>query len=324
MSTAPKVLVLAGGLSHEREVSLRSGRRVSDALRESGCEVVESDLDAHLLAHLDAEAPDLVWPLLHGASGEDGSVRDVLDVVGVPYVGADAAACRRAFDKPTANDLVGAAGLSVPVSVSLPHSLFRELGASAVLDALVARLGLPLAVKPTRGGSALGVTVCDDRADLPRAMVDCFAYGDTALVQRAVRGREIAVSVVDTGGGPLALPPVEVVPAGAAYDYQARYTAGGTEYFAPARLDAALRRRVEEVAVQVHRTLGLRDVSRTDLVVGGDGDDAVVGFLEVNVAPGMTETSLLPQAVSASGRDLPTVCRGVVDAALVRARGENA
>lgn len=318
--TEPKVLVLSGGLSHEREVSLRSGRRVSDALRESGCEVVESDLDAHLLARVADEAPDLVWPLLHGASGEDGSVRDVLDVVGVPYVGADAAACRRAFDKPTANDLVAAAGIAVPASVSLPHSLFRELGAGVVLDALVSRLSLPLAVKPTRGGSALGVTVCDDRADLPRAMVDCFAYGDTALVQRAVRGREIAVSVVDTGDGPRALPPVEIVPAGAAYDYQARYTAGVTEYFAPARLGTGLLERVEQVAVQVHRALGLRDVSRTDLVVADESGDAEVWFLEVNVAPGMTETSLLPQAVSASGRDLPAVCRGVVDAALARAR----
>lgn len=321
MSSAPKVLVLAGGLSHEREVSLRSGRRVGDALRESGCEVVESDLDARLLTRLADEVPDLVWPLLHGASGEDGSVRDVLDVLGVPYVGADAAACRQAFDKPTANDLVTAAGLSVPWSVSLPHSLFRELGAGAVLDALVVRLGLPLVVKPTRGGSALGVTVCDDRADLPRAMVDCFAYGDTALVQQGVRGREVAVSVVDTRDGPLALPPVEIVPAGTAYDYRARYTAGATEYFAPARLEPTLRARVEDVAVQVHRTLGLRDLSRTDLVVAGEGEEAVVWFLEVNVAPGMTETSLLPQAVSASGLDLPTVCRGVVDAAIARVRG---
>ena len=137
MSDSPRVLVLAGGLSHEREVSLRSGRRVADALRESGCEVLESDLDAGLLGRLRSDRPDLVWPLLHGATGEDGSVRDVLDVADVPYVGADAAACRRAFDKPTANDLVGRAGIAVPTSVSLPHSLFRELGASEVLAALV-------------------------------------------------------------------------------------------------------------------------------------------------------------------------------------------
>lgn len=315
---APRVLVLAGGLSHEREVSLRSGRRVADALRESGCEVVESDLDATLLDRVRTEAPDVVWPLLHGATGEDGSVRDVLDVAGVRYVGADAAACRRAFDKPTANDLVARAGTSVPASVSLPHSLFRELGAAEVLDALVAGLDLPLVVKPARGGSALGVTVVTDRADLPRAMVGCFAYGDVALVQRAVTGTEVAVSVVDTGDGPRALPAVEIVPAGPAYDYDARYTAGGTQYFAPARLDDATSAAVAALAVHVHEVLGLRDLSRTDVIVQGGGAGATVWFLEANVAPGMTETSLLPQAAAAAGLDLPTLYRGVVDAALAR------
>ncbi len=314
----PRVLVLAGGLSHEREVSLRSGRRVADALRESGCEVVESDLDATLLERVRAERPDLVWSLLHGATGEDGSVRDVLDVAGVHYVGADAAACRRTFDKPTANDLLARAGTNVPASVSLPHSLFRELGAAEVLDLLVAGLDLPLVVKPARGGSALGVTVVTARADLPRAMVGCFAYGDVALVQRAVGGTEVAVSVVDTGDGPRALPPVEIVPAGPAYDYDARYTAGGTQYFVPARLDDATAAAVAALSVHVHEVLGLRDLSRTDVIVQGVGSEATVWFLEANAAPGMTETSLLPQAAAAAGLDLPSLYRGVVDAALAR------
>ncbi len=320
-SEAPRVLVLAGGLSHEREVSLRSGRRVADALRESGCEVLESDLDAGLLDRLRSDRPDLVWPLLHGATGEDGSVRDVLDVVGVPYVGADAAACRRAFDKPTANDLVGRAGIRVPDSVSLPHSLFRELGASEVLTALVGRIGLPLVVKPARGGSALGVATVADAGELPRAMVGCFAYGDVALVQRAVAGTEVAVSVVDTGDGPRALPAVEIVTGGRAYDYDARYTAGGTEYFAPARLPDATAAALADLAVRVHSTLGLRDLSRTDVIVSpGQDDGPEPWFLEVNVAPGMTETSLLPQAAAAAGLDLPQLYRGIVDAARERAR----
>lgn len=318
---APRVLVLAGGLSHEREVSLRSGRRVADALRESGCEVLESDLDADLLARLRADRPDLVWPLLHGATGEDGSVRDVLDVVGVPYVGADAAACRRAFDKPTANDLVARAGAAVPASVALPHSLFRELGASEVLTALVGRLDLPLVVKPARGGSALGVATVVAAAELPRAMVGCFAYGEVALVQRAVTGTEVAVSVVDTGDGPFALPAVEIVTATGAYDYAARYTPGSAEYFAPARLDRPVAGALADLAVRVHTVLGLRDVSRTDIIVGTDDDGCTrLWFLEVNVAPGMTETSLLPQAAAAAGLDLPRLYRGVVDAALARSR----
>ena len=211
----------------------------------------------------------------------------------------------------------------MPVSVSLPHSLFRELGASEVLAALVGRIGLPLVVKPARGGSALGVATVADAGELPRAMVGCFAYGDVALVQRAVSGTEVAVSVVDTGNGPRALPAVEIVTAGRAYDYDARYTAGGTEYFAPARLPDATAAALADLAVRVHTTLGLRDLSRTDVIVTpgqDDGGTAVPWFLEVNVAPGMTETSLLPQAAAAAGLDLPQLYRGIVDAALVRAR----
>lgn len=322
--TAPRILVVAGGLSHEREVSLRSGRRVADTLRESGCDVRVADLDAGLLPALRDDPPDLVWPLLHGASGEDGSVRDVLEVLGVRYLGSVPGACRMAYDKPVAGGVVAAAGLCVPESFALPHSVFRELGAGAVLDAVVGRLGLPLVVKPARGGSALGVTVVDDPDRLPRAMVDCFAYDDVALLQRAVRGVEVAVSVVDTGTGPRTLPAVEIVPAGAAYDYAARYTAGGTEYFAPARLGASTADEVARTALAVHEALGLRDVSRTDLVVTGDvggdvGERAEVWFLEVNVAPGMTETSLLPQAVEAAGENLAGVYRALVDAALQRA-----
>ncbi len=313
MST-PSVLVVAGGLSHEREVSLRSGRRVADALREAGCEVRVADLDAALLPALRDDPPDLVWPLLHGASGEDGSVRDVLEVLGVRYLGSTPAACRRTYDKPVAGSAVEGAGVLVPQSFSLPHSVFRELGAGAVLESVVSRLGLPLVVKPARGGSALGVTVVDDRDRLPRAMVDCFAYDEVALLQRAVSGVEVAVSVVDTGSGPRALPAVEIVPAGVAYDYAARYTAGGTEYFAPARLEAGIAAAVARAALTVHEALGLRDVSRTDLIV--DGSD--VWFLEANVAPGMTETSLLPQAVVAAGERLPDVYRAMVDVALTR------
>ncbi len=279
-----------------------------------------TDLDAGLLPALRDDPPDLVWPLLHGASGEDGSVRDVLEVLGVRYLGSLPRACRQTYDKPVAGGVVAAAGVQVPESFALPHSVFRELGAGPVLDALVARLGLPLVVKPARGGSALGVTVVDDTDRLPRAMVDCFAYDEVAMLQRAVQGVEVAVSVVDTGSGPRALPAVEIVPAGAAYDYAARYTAGATEYFAPARLSHEVAEAVAATAMTVHQSLGLRDVSRTDLIITEDGSgEAEVWFLEANVAPGMTETSLLPQAVGAADESLPDVYRAMVDVALSRA-----
>lgn len=315
---APRVLVLAGGLSHERDVSLRSGRRVADALRDAGCQVLIRDVDEHLLDTVRSGQIDVVWPLLHGASGEDGAVRDVLDLVGVPYVGSLPPACRITWDKPVAKGVAQDAGLLTPPFVALPHGAFRELGASRVLGAIVDKLGLPLVVKPTRGGSALGASAVRVAEALPRAMVDCFAYGDVALVERCIAGVEVAVSVVDTADGPRTLPPVEIVPDGGLYDYDARYTAGATEFFCPARLTPATMDAVQEVALTAHRAFGLRHVSRTDLIVDADGQP---WFLEVNVAPGMTETSLLPQAIEAAGLRPADLYRQIVESALERGRG---
>lgn len=311
---SPRVVVLAGGLSHERDVSLRSGRRVADALRSVGVDVSVHDVDADLVPALVQLNPDVVWPLLHGTSGEDGSVRDVVQMLGLRLLGTGPRESRIAWSKPIAKTVAARAGLATPDFVTLPQSLFRELGAAQVLRAIVRRLGLPVVVKPSRGGSALGVTLVSDADALPQAMVDCFAYSDTALVERAVSGTEVAVSVVDTGDGPFALPAVEIVTEGP-YDFDARYNPGRTEYFAPARLSTALSERVAEVAVAAHVALGLDGLSRTDLIV----DDAgTVWFLEVNVAPGMTETSLLPQAAEAAGLPLGQLYRALVDAALTR------
>ena len=310
-----RVVVLAGGLGHEREVSLRSGRRVVEALHDVGVEASTADLDGSLLAVLTADPPDVVFPVLHGGSGEDGAVRELLDVLALAYVGATPAACRVAFDKPTAKSVVAAGGVATPISAALPQALFRDLGAASVLDALVDRLGLPLAVKPARGGSALGFSAVRKAEDLPAAMVACFSYGETALVERLIEGTEIAVSVVDTGDGPVALPAVEIVPVSGRYDYTARYTAGAAEFFVPARLDPAVLDRAADVALTAHRRLGLRDLSRTDLIVDAGGTP---WFLEVNVAPGMTETSLLPQAATAAGIGAAKLYGDLVSSALAR------
>jgi D-alanine-D-alanine ligase len=314
-SAEARIVVLAGGLSPERDVSLRSGRRVAEALRRTGPSVDVLDVDAGLLSSLAAEPPSCVVPLLHGAPGEDGAVRGVLEALGLPYVGSDPHACRSSFDKPVASARVHDAGIAVPASFVLASSTFRELGAAAVLDAMVTRLGLPLMVKPTRGGSSLGASVVRSVGDLPGAMMAAFAYGDTALVERFVTGTEVAVSVLDDGSGPRALPVVEIVPDGGFYDYSARYTAGATEFFVPARLSPEVLEACAETAVLVHRALGLRDLSRSDLIVDAEGRP---WFLEVNVAPGMTETSTFPQAVAAAGLDLGTVMAGLVGEALSR------
>lgn len=307
------VLILAGGLSHERDVSLRSGARVSEALRERGVRTEVADVDASLLSRIDSLRPDLVWPLLHGSTGEDGSIRDLLDLVEVPYVGTDAAGSRISWSKPVSKTIVARAGLSTPGFVSLPESIFRDLGARAVLDRVLARLGLPLVVKPAKGGSALGVTLVNHASDLPRAMVSCFAYGDVAMLERAVRGVELGVSVVELDGVPQALEPVEIVVDDGPYDYDARYNAGRTEFFVPARLTADQRQLAKETAIAAHRALGLRGLSRTDLILSEDG---VPWFLEVNSSPGMTETSLFPLAAEAEGWALPELYERIVSEAL--------
>jgi D-alanine-D-alanine ligase len=311
-----RVMVLAGGLSYERDVSLRSGRRVLDALRAVGVHAEMHDADVSLLPALQEDPPDAVVIALHGATGEDGSLRGVLDLCGVPYVGCDARASRLAWDKPSAKSMLREAGIPTPDWVALPHDRFSELGAVAVLDRIVDRLGVPLMVKPAQGGSGLGAAVVREEADLPAAMVGCFAYDSTALVDKFVPGKDVAVSIVDLGSGPSALPIVEIVPRDGVYDYAARYTAGLTTWHTPARLPAEVAAHVSETALAAHKALGLRDLSRVDLIVAEDGSPQVLG---INVSPGMTETSLLPLAVQAAGLDLGDILSTLVARAVARA-----
>lgn len=311
------VLVLAGGLSAERDVSLRSGRRVAEALRgeRPDWEVQLADVDSNLLEHLRDHRPDVIIPLLHGAAGEDGALRDVIECLGIPFVGSTASSSRLAFDKPVAKELASGAGLLSPTSVAIPQSTFRELGAGGVLAAVVERIGLPLVVKPAKGGSALGASIVHQAVDLPAAMVGAFAYGDVVIMEQYIAGTEIAVGVFERGDDVLALPPVEIVPPGELYDYAARYTAGTTEFFCPARLTDEQEQAAQAMALNMHVLLGLRDWSRTDLIIDSDGQP---WFLEVNVAPGMTETSLVPQALSAAEVSLGSLMAELAESAVQR------
>jgi D-alanine-D-alanine ligase and related ATP-grasp enzymes len=184
-----------------------------------------------------------------------------------------------------------------------------------VLRALDARLGLPVVVKPARGGSALGASVVREPGDLPAAMVGAFAYGEVALIEAFVTGMEVAIGVIDTGAGPRALPAVEIVPDGGFYDYAARYTAGTTEFYVPARLAGDIAARAADAAVAVHTRLKLRDWSRIDFIIDAAGTP---WFLEANVAPGMTETSLVPQALMAAGEDIGSMMVSLVNEAVTR------
>ncbi|MDR5699312.1 D-alanine--D-alanine ligase [Agromyces sp. LY-1074] len=309
------VVVLAGGISHERDVSLRSGRRVVDALVRAGHRVVLRDPDASLLPFLAEHRPDVLFPALHGSSGEDGSLLDLLAALDVPTVGSPGASARRAWSKPVASSLVRDAGIAVPDSIVLSHESFRELGASSVLRVVRAALQGDLVVKPGSGGSAQGVTIVDVPEELPRAMVEAFTYAEVAIVERRVFGTEIAVTVIDSGDGPTALPPVEIVPTNGVYSFQARYNAGETTFFAPARLDTAAVTAVAEAAVTAHRTLGLRDLSRVDFIVDQSGTP---WFLEANVVPGLTETSLVPLAIEAAEQDASAIYDALVRQAAAR------
>jgi D-alanine-D-alanine ligase len=307
------VVVLAGGISHERDVSLRSGRRVADSLREHGISVELRDPDASLLGYLRETRPDVVWPALHGASGEDGALRGLLEFLGIPFVGSRSESARLAWDKPTAKALVARAGVATPRSITLPRDAFRELGADAVFDAIHDELPLPLVVKPAQGGSAQGVTIVDDAAGLPRAMVDAYTYSDVAIIEQRISGTEIAVGVIDTGEGPVALPAVEIEPLSGVYSFEARYNAGETRFYTPARISQDVAARAAEAALIAHTALGLRHISRVDLIVDGAGTP---WFLEANVLPGLTETSLVPQALEAAGHDLGWVYAKLAEAAL--------
>lgn len=310
------IVVLAGGISHERDVSLRTGRRVADGLQSLGHRVTVLEPDAALLGYLRDNRPDVVWPALHGSSGEDGALRALLELARVPFVGSTTDAARLAWSKPTAKTIVARAGVATPESVTLPKETFRELGANSVLETVLSAFAMPLVVKPAHGGSAQGVTVVTAPDELPRAMVDAYTYADVALIERKVEGVEVSVAVLDTGDGPVALPPVEIEPIDGTYTFDARYNAGETRFYVPARLEPDTLAAVAAAATAAHSALGLRHLSRVDLIVDADG---VPWFLEANVLPGLTETSIMPQAIAASGRDLGDVYATLAAAAIADA-----
>lgn len=312
-----KVVVLAGGISHERDISLKSGRRVADGLIESGCQVVMREPDQKLLENLKKDKPDVIWPVLHGASGEDGALRDVLALTGIPFVGATAEAAKLAWDKSIAKILVSRSGIQTPVSITLPRETFRELDADSVLALVAKKMELPVVVKPARSGSAQGVSIVRKADQLSKAMIDAYVYCDVAIIEDFVQGTELAIGVIDLGAGPIALPAVEIEPRSGHFGYEERYIAGETDYFVPARLSKTVAAKAAKVAIDAHEVLGLRHLSRVDLIVDSKG---VPWFLEANVLPGLTETSLMPQAISATGSTLGETYFSLAQAAL-RGRG---
>ncbi|MFP4311051.1 MAG: D-alanine--D-alanine ligase [Nitriliruptoraceae bacterium] len=308
MAERPSIAVLSGGISLEREVSLRSGSRVTDALRDLGYPVTSLDVDGELVHTLDAGGFDVAFLALHGSAGEDGTIQSLLELIGLPYTGPDVLASSLAWNKPIAQGLFARTGLHVPDRVTLSQQAFREMGASAAVDRIAAELSVPLVVKPATGGSSLGLTIVEDVARLPQAIVGAFSYAEAVLIERFVAGTEVAVTVLDGQ----ALPAVEIQPKEGAYDFAARYTPGATEFHAPARLDEQVAAACADTALRAVGAVGARHISRADLIVDADGRP---WLLELDTCPGLTETSLVPLAAEAASISFPALCERLVELA---------
>ncbi len=304
--------MLKGGRSLERGVSLRSGARVEDALERLGHEVRSIDAGGDLVKLLGAERPDVVFVAMHGLGGEDGTVQELLEILGIPFTGPGVAACGRCMDKVLAKHELRGGGVPTPDWFAFNQTAFRELGAADALGELEQRLGFPLVIKPSRGGSALGVKFAASWYEVPEALVSAFSYDERVLLERFVEGRELAVSVL--GGEPL--PVVEAIPGdGDRYDFEARYEIGRTEFVCPAGLSEDEAASVRSAALGAWEALGCSGFSRVDLILGEDGPQV----LEVNAIPGLTDTSLLPQAAEAAGMSFEQLVGRILELALEQA-----
>ena len=310
-----RVAVLKGGRSLERGVSLRSGERVEDALERLGHEVHGIDVGHDLVTRLRELEPDAAFVALHGRDGEDGTVQELLEIVGVPYTGSGVGPCMRCADKVLAKHAFREQGIPTPDFFAFSEAAFKELGATNALPAIEERLGFPLVVKPADQGSALGIKFAASGADVPAALIAAFSYSDRVILERHVHGHDLAVSILDGE----ALPVVEAVPREEDfYDFEARYEIGRTEFVCPAEIGDELTAEAQRLALAAHETLGCRGFSRVDLML----DDATkeLSVLEVNAIPGLTETSLLPRAAEAAGIEFDALVGRILATAPVRDR----
>ena len=313
-----KVAVLKGGDSLERQVSLRSGARVEDALHRLGHEAVPIDVGPDLVDRLGAERPDVAFVALHGRGGEDGTVQELLELLGIPYTASGPSACMRCMDKVVAKHALRDAGVPTPDFYAFSQAAFEELGAARALPAIEERLDFPIVVKPAGQGSALGIKFASTAADVPGAIVAAFSYDTKVVLERHVAGRDLAVSVLEGPDGPEALPIVEAVPQDEDfYDFESRYEIGRTRFICPAELPEPVAERAAELALESYRVLGCYGFARVDLMLDEASGELTV--LEANVIPGLTDTSLLPLAAEAAGIGFEVLIARVLELAVARA-----
>jgi D-alanine-D-alanine ligase len=317
---AKKVAVLKGGDSLERTVSLRSGARAQSALRQLGHEVVAIDVGPDLVTQLLEAQPDAAFVALHGSDGEDGTVQGLLEAIGIPYTGSGPAACMRCTDKALAKYLMREAQIPTPEFAAFKESAIKDLGVAAALPSLEQSIGFPLVAKPASQGSALGVKFARSASELPGAIVGALSYDRKVVLERYVRGRDLAVSVLDAptaDAEPVALPVVEAIPREEEfYNYESRYEIGMTTFVCPAELGDGVAARAQELALQTYKLLGCHGVARVDLMLEEQTGELTV--LETNVVPGLTETSLLPLAADAAEIWFDLLVGRILDSAFTR------
>lgn len=305
-----RVAVLAGGVSHEREVSLSSGAQVQAALSSAGFdnELIDTqDPRAALLRLMDGGF-DVAFIALHGRGGEDGSIQGVCETLGIPYTGSGILASATAIDKSRSKVIYRHHGIPVAASVTLRR------GVPYSIDDVVVAVGEKCAVKPIGDGSSVGMSIVHRSSELPDAIERAFATGEDVLVESFVPGTEVTAAVLGNDD-PEALPLIEIVPHAEFYNYEVKYSASGADHIVPARLAPEVYAKVQQYAVAAHRALGCRGMSRSDFIVDPDRGPFI---LETNTVPGMTETSLLPDAARHAGYDFPALCAAIVALALER------
>jgi D-alanine-D-alanine ligase len=279
--------------------------------------VTAIDVGDDLVSRLSGAAPDVAFVALHGRGGEDGTVQELLEVLGVPYTGSGVSACIRASDKVLAKHAMRDAGIPTPDFYAFSETAFKELGAAAGLPAIEARLEFPIVVKPASQGSALGIKFAQAASDVPTALIAAFSYDRKVLLERYISGRELAVSLLDVGSDPdrpEVLPIVEAVPREEYfYDFESRYEIGRTRFVCPAELETRTTTRAGEIALAIYRLLGCRGFARVDLML--DRATGELYVLELNPIPGLTETSLLPQAAEAAGIGFDALIERILAAA---------
>jgi len=297
-----KIGVLYGGRSAEREISLLSGRAVLKALKELKFNVVGIDADTDLPSKLQSHKIDFVYNVLHGPFGEDGTVQGMLEVMGIPYSGCGVLSSALAMDKVFSKRVFEASGIPTPA-----WQVVLKGGKPAKPFAF------PVVVKPVSQGSAIGISIAENKAQLSTALRKAFKFGNTALVERYISGTEITVGIL----GDKPLPAVEIVPDNKFYDFEAKYKKGKSKHIIPPRLPLPVMRKAQETAFNAFKALGCRAVSRVDIIVDKKGAPWV---LEVNTNPGMTETSLLPDEARAAGMSFSGLILEVIRHSLTQAK----